>query len=131
MEPSNKQRIVSRLDELSEVKSAVDVTRLDYEAKRSELLKSIQAELDAVDAEYKPLIESATARIATLEEEIKNDVLQHGASVKGSRLYAVFYHGRVSWDTSSLDQYAKTHPEIGPFRKEGNPSVSLRAVQVG
>jgi len=65
MELSNRQRIVSKLDKLSQVKSA-----------------------------------------------------------------AVFSHGRVSWDTSSLDQYAKTHPEIGSFRKEGNPSVSLRAVQV-
>ena len=130
MEPSNKQRIITKLDELSEVKSAVDVTRLDYEAKRAELLKSIQAELNALDAEYQPLIESASARIATLEEEIRNDVLQHGSSVKGSRLYAVFSHGRISWDTPSLDQYAKTHPEIASFRKEGHPSVSLRTVQV-
>ncbi len=129
MEPSNKQRIITKLDELSEIESAVEVTRLDYEAKRAALLKSIQAELDALDAEYKPLIDSSTERIAALREEIKNDVLQHGASVKGSRLYAMYSRGRVSWDTPSLDQYAKTHPEIVAFRKQGDPSVSLRIVQ--
>jgi hypothetical protein len=129
MEPSNQQRIAAKLDELSQVQAAVELTRLDYEAKRAQILKTVQTELDALDAEYNPLIESSKARIATLEEEIKNDVLQHGASVKGSRLFAVFYQGRVSWDTKRLDQYANTHPEITAFRKQGNPSVSLRTIQ--
>lgn len=129
MESSNKQRIAAKLDELSQVQAAVELTRLDYEAKRAQILKTVQAELDALDAEYNPLIESSQARIAALEEEIKHDVLQHGASVKGSRLFAVFYQGRVTWDTKGLDQYANTHPEITAFRKQGNPSVSLRTVQ--
>ena len=129
MEPSNQQRITDKLDELVQVQAAVELTRLDYEAKRAEILKSVQSELDALDAEYNPLLETSTSRIATLEEEIKNDVLQHGASVKGSRMYAVFNRGRVSWDTKELDHYANRHPEITAFRKQGNPSVSLRTVQ--
>jgi hypothetical protein len=129
MEPSNLQRIAAKLDELSQIQAAVELTRLDYEAKRAEILKSVQTELDALDAEYNPLFESSTARVATLETEIKSDVLQHGASVKGSRLYAVFNRGRVSWDTKELDHYAATHPEIVTFRKQGNPSISLRTLQ--
>jgi hypothetical protein len=129
MELSNKLRITDKLDELAEIQAAVELTRLDYEAKRAEILKSIQVELDALDAEYNPLFESSTARVATLETEIKSDVLRHGASVKGSRLYAVFYRGRVSWDAKELDHYAATHPEIVTFRKQGNPSISLRTVQ--
>jgi len=129
MEQSNNQRIAAKLDELSEVQSATEITKLDYEAKRAELLKSIRSELDALDAEYTPLIESSTARSATLEAEIRNEVLQHGSSVKGKRLYAVYYQGRVSWDTKSLDSFAATHPEIIAFRKQGDQSVSLRAVK--
>ncbi|MBM3129173.1 MAG: hypothetical protein FJ009_11200 [Chloroflexi bacterium] len=129
MDQSNKQHIVAKLDELSEIKAAVEITRLDYEAKRAEILKSVQAELDALDTEYNPLIESSAAQIAELETEIRNAVLQHGDSVKGNRLHAVYARGRVSWDTKGLDSYAATHPEVVAFRKQGEPSVSLRVVK--
>lgn len=39
MEQSNAQHIATKLDELAEIKAAADVTRLDYEAKRAEILK--------------------------------------------------------------------------------------------
>ena len=129
MQPSAAQRIAAKLDELAEIKAATDITRLDYEAKRAEILKAVQAELDALDAEYKPLTDAAAERVAALEAEIKQDVLQHGQSVKGSRLHAVFYHGRVSWDTKLLDKYAGAHPEILEFRSEGEPGVQLRPVK--
>lgn len=64
-----------------------------------------------------------------LEVEIKKDVLTHGASVKGRRSYAVFSRGRVSWATDRLDAYATTHLEVVEFRKQGEPSVSLRMVR--
>ncbi len=120
------QPIIAKLDQLSEIKAAAEVTRLDYEAKRAEIMKAVQTQLDDLAAEYEPLIESAEERAAALEAEIKRDVLAHGASVKGSRLYAVFARGRVSWDTKALDAYADTHPEVVEFRKQGDPVVSLR-----
>ncbi len=126
MEPSTAQHIATKLDELAEIKAAADITRLDYEAKRAEILKAVQAELDALDVEYKPLIDAAAERTAALEAEIKQDVLRHGQSVKGSQLHAVYSHGRVTWDTKSLDGYANAHPEILGFRKEGEPSIQLR-----
>jgi len=126
MEQSNAQHIAAKLDELAEIKAAADITRLDYEAKRAEILKAVQAELDALDVEYKPLIDAAAERTAALEAEIKHDVLRHGQSVKGSQLHAVYYHGRVTWDTKSLDNYADAHPEILGFRKEAEPSIQLR-----
>jgi hypothetical protein len=129
MEPSAAQRIAAKLDELAEIKAATEVTRLDYEGKRAEILKAVQAELDALDAEYKPLMDVSAERAAALEAEIKQDVLRLGQSVKGSTLHAVFYHGRVTWDTKSLDRYADAHPEVLEFRKEGEPGVQLRAAK--
>jgi hypothetical protein len=126
MEPPAAQHIAAKLDELTEIQAAAAVTRLDYEAKRAEILKAVQAELDALEAEYKPLMDAAAERTAALEAEIKQAVLRHGHSVKGSQLHAVYYRGRVTWDTKSLDQYAGAHPEILGFRKEGEPSIQLR-----
>lgn len=120
--------IKARLDELADIQAAVDVARLDYEAKRSAILATVQAELDALDAEYEPLFDASQQRIATLTDEIKSLVLTHGASVKSDRLQAVYTRGRVTWDTASLDRYAASHPEVVQFRKQGEPSVSLRVV---
>ena len=121
--------IVSKLNELSDVQSAVDVARADYEAKRAEILRTIQAELDALDAEFDPLFEASRERCAALTEEIKQAVVQSGASVKGAHLHAVYIKGRVTWDTKGLDKFAVAHPEVVAYRKQGEPSVSLRSVK--
>ena len=121
--------ITARLEELSEMQAAVEVTRLDLEAKRAEILKSVQAELDALEDEYAPLLATAEARIEALKEEIKSEVLEHGASVRGGHLQAVYSRGRVTWDTHRLEDYAEAHPEVNEFRREGSPSVGLRSVR--
>ena len=121
--------ITQRLEELAEVQAAAEVTRLDLEAKRAEILRSVQAELDALDEEFAPLLAAAEARIEALREEIKSDVLEYGASVRGTHVQAVYSRGRTTWDTRALDDYAAEHPEVNDFRREGSPSVSLRSVR--
>src|SRR3990172_4956317 len=98
MDTPNAQTIKAKIEELTQVKSAADVTRLDYEQKRAEILKAVQEELNALDAEYNPLLETANSRASTLETELRQEVLQFGATVKGSKLSFTFMHGRVSWD---------------------------------
>lgn len=123
------QYIIAKLEALAEVRAAAEVTRMDYEAKREEILTAVKAELDALTAEYEPLLASANERVALLESEVKRDVVEYGASVKAKQLHAVYARGRVSWDNRGLDGYAAAHPEILTFRKEGEPSVSLRVVK--
>ncbi|MBI3737788.1 MAG: hypothetical protein HY258_01945, partial [Chloroflexi bacterium] len=118
--------IISKLDQLADLQNAIDVTKKDYEAKRAEILKSVQAELDALTAEYDPLITSAEERSTTLEKEIRGDVIAFGASVKGKKFYAMFSRGRITWNTKALDEFAVLHPEVIDFRKQGEPSVSIR-----
>ena len=89
----------------------------------------MQAELEALDAEYQPLLEASQTRADALEAEIKDAVVHRGASIKGSRIYAMFFRGRVSWDREKLENYGKAHPEVLDFRKEGEPYVSLRVVK--
>ncbi len=121
--------IIAKLDELDAIRTAADVTRVDYEAKKAEILKKVQAELDALDEEIKPLLNVSELRVAELEEEIKQAVLKHGATVKGARVQAVYYKGRISWDSESLDRYAAAHPEVMQYRKQGEPSIQLRVMK--
>jgi hypothetical protein len=120
--------VAEKLERLSNLRNAAEFTRLDYETKRTQILKQIQAELDALDLEYKPVMERAEENIAALENEIKTDVLLHGESVSGGMYRATYTQGRVSWDNEGITKYAASHPEVLQFRKQGQPIVSLRVM---
>jgi len=121
--------ITPKLEELADLRATADATRIDYETKRSEILKAVHTELDALDAEYQPLLETSQSRADALEAEIKDEVVHRGASVQGTRIYAMFFRGRVSWDREKLEDYGKAHPEVMNFRKEGEPYASLRVLK--
>lgn len=123
-----KQDVAEKLNRLADLRSAVDLTRMDYEARRAEVLKQVQAELDALETEYQPLLDAALDNAAALEAEIKNDVLLAGQSVSTSFYQAIYMKGRVTWDNDGISKYAQLHPEVLKYRKEGQPSVTLRTV---
>ncbi len=111
----------------TDLQAAADLLRLDKENKRKAIITpEIQAQLDELDEEFDPLLEQALANVKSLAEDIKVAVIATGATVKGDLVQAIYTKGRVSWDTKALDGYAAGHPEIIQFRKEGEPSVSLR-----
>jgi hypothetical protein len=124
-----RERVADKLERLSNLRGATIVARLDYDSKKAEILKKVQDELDALDAEYNPLFETADGNIHDLEVEIKNDVLLFGESIQAGSVHAVFVQGRVSWDNDGMNRYAEAHPEVLPFRRQGQPSVTLRTVE--
>jgi hypothetical protein len=126
--PPTRDYVAEKLERLSRLRNAAEFTRLDYETKQTQILKQIQSELDALDAEYKPVLEAAGENIAALENEIKTDVLLYGESVSGGMYRATFTQGRVSWDNDGMAKYAAVHPDVLQFRKQGPPVVSLRVV---
>jgi hypothetical protein len=121
-----RESVARKLERLADLHAAADLARMEYEARRTEVLRKVQDELDALEAEFKPALDAAEANTAALEAEIKNDVLLRGESLRGSLLQAIYMKGRVSWDLSGMNEYARDHPDVLRFRKEGQPSVSLR-----
>lgn len=121
--------IAARLDELAAVRAAAEVTRQEYEARRAEILRAVQTELEALEAEFQPLLDAAQTREQALEAEIRSQVLEHGGTIRGSQLQAVYVRGRVTWDTSGLDEFANDNPAVLNFRREGAPSVQLRGLR--
>lgn len=122
----SKGYISEKLFRLTNIQADSNLTRMDYNEKRAELLEKVQAELDALDATYKPMFETAEQEITTLTAEIKNDVLLRGESIQGGAYEAMYVQGRSSWDNDGMKKYAVTHPEVLKFRKAGQPSVILR-----
>ena len=119
---------IEKLNQLAELKSAVDALNLKKQALiESVLTPEIKQQLADIDAEFDPEYEAVSEKTTALEQEIKADVVQAGETVKGDHFMAVFNNGRVSWDTKGLDGVLAVMPELEKFRKEGAPSVSIRA----
>lgn len=117
------------LDELQQLRAATEVLRLDYEAARKEAMVPVQDQLDDIDAEFKGKLAAALDQAEDLETAVKDAVLAEGTSIKGATLHAIVSKGRVSWDTAKLEGIATVFPQILAARKEGAPSVAIRAIK--
>lgn len=121
--------ITEKLDRLSELQAQLDALRLHYDGLKADILTpELQQALSEIDADAKEALEATRGGIDNLTAEIKEDVIKSGTTVKGKYLMAVWNKGRISWDTKGLDGYAVAHPEMSAFRKEGDPSVTLRKI---
>ena len=121
--------IEKKLDELAELYAQRDLAAMDKQKLLDELMTpEIKQKMLEIDAEFADKTEAVNDKIAALEAEVKEAVKHNGASVKGKFLHAVFTKGRVSWDNKGLDGLMVAVPQLAQFRKEGEPSVSLRKV---
>jgi hypothetical protein len=125
----SKAHVSEKLFRLTNLQADTDLARMDYNEKRAALLEKVQTELDALEAEYKPVFETAEEEITALAAEIKNDVLLRSESVVGGAYCALYIQGRNTWDNDGMTKYAVAHPDVLKFRKPGQASVVLRAVQ--
>ena len=119
--------ITEKLDRLANFQAERDFLALHKQELIDQVLTpEIKARLEEIEMEFAQRVEAVDENISALEEEIKNDVIQHGTTVRGTFLRAVWNKGRVTWNTKAMDGYASTHPEILEFRKEGQPFVSIK-----
>ena len=119
----------AKLDKLSELQAQADVIRLHFDDLKAQILTpELQQALADIDAEMNTSLSALQDGINNLTAEIKEDVVRGGTTIKGDYLMAVWNKGRISWDTKGLDGFAIAHPEMSAFRKEGDPSVTIREV---
>jgi len=126
---SLKPPIIAKLDDMARTQRDLEYLRQAQEEKRQSILAPVQAQLDALDAQFGKQIEALAETLTQMESSIKEDVKVLQESVKGTHLHAVYSKGKVSWNDDQLLGYAAAgHPEIKAFRSEGAPSVSMRKV---
>jgi phage host-nuclease inhibitor protein Gam len=122
--------IVQMLDELSAIRAKQAEVGDELQSRIDEILTpEMKKQIEELTTEYADKIKAAGANADELEKSVRDAVLKNGESVKGTFLHAVFSKGRVSWDNAVLDRYLKTHPELEMARKQGDSSVSIRAVK--
>ena len=121
--------IEQKLDQLAEMYAQRDLATMDKQKLIDELYTpELKKQIADIEAEFSAKTDAVNENIATLEAEVKEEVKQHGSSVKGKFLNAVFTKGRVTWETKGLEGLMVAVPQLAQFRKEGDPSVSLRKV---
>jgi hypothetical protein len=86
----------------------------------------LKARLNDIEAEFTQKAEAAASNIESLEAEIRAETLSHGETVRAAGIQAVWNKGRQSWDSKGLAGFSDAHPEILQFRKEGEPTVTIR-----
>ena len=121
--------ISQKIDQLANFQAQRDVLDLEKQSLIDQLIPpEIKARIEELEAEFSGKREVVDEKITELESEIKEEVIRHGATVKGNFLRVVYHPGRVTWDTKSLDAYARARPELLEFRKQGEPFVSIQKV---
>ena len=119
-----------KLDMLADFQAGRDAIALQKQQLIDDILNAeIKAKIADIEAEFADKLQTVNDNVTNLEAEVRQAVIENGASVKGTFLHAIWVKGRVSWDGKSLEGYMAAHPEIAAFRKEGEPSVSLRGVK--
>lgn len=120
---------IEKLNQLDEYQAQKALLDLDKQALIDAVYTpEIKKAIADIEAEFAIKSEAVDENIAKLTAEIKADVLTAGGTIKGEHMMAVWSKGRVSWDTKALDGVVALHPELAQFRKEGEPSVSIRKV---
>ena len=119
-----------KLDQLAEFVGQRDALELQKKEMISTVYTPEIAKAVAdIEAEFAGKVEAVDTNIAALKAEIEADVLAGGNTVKGSSMMAVWNKGRVSWDGKKLDGMIALIPQLAQARKEGEPTVSFRAVK--
>jgi hypothetical protein len=123
--------ITELLDQLANFQAQRDVLSLQKRELIDQILTDeIKLRLEEIEAEFAARVQAVEENIALLEEEIKGEVIRHGATVRGTFLRAVWNKGRVSWDTRGIERFAQKHPEVLGFRKQGLPYVSITKIDI-
>jgi len=123
----NEKQLKEKLDVLGELITIRENLIAEQKTLVDNLIPpEIKMQIMDVEAEFDDKLNQVNENINSLESAVKEQVKAFGQSVKGELIQAVWAKPRVTWDNKGLDGFMVAHPEIKAFRKEGEPSVSIR-----
>mgnify|MGYP001254060970 CR=1 FL=1 len=121
--------LVGKLNELAKLRSQLEIIHIERQAAIEQVIpEEIKTMLNKLEFDFGEKFNLLTKAINELEQEIRLGTIGEGRTVKGMYLQAVFSKGITSWDTKGLEEYAKTHPEVISFRKQGVAFVAIRKI---
>jgi len=127
----DQNQLIQQLDLLADFEARLDLIQVDKSAARKTIITpEIEAELEALDAEFAPLEQSVNKKIEAIKDIIKLYAIPTGKSVKGSSKQAVYNRGKLTIsDRRAYERYKEEHPEVVAFIREGDPWITFRDVK--
>ena len=89
----------------------------------------MREQLETIEAEYQPKLDALRVKLKSLEDEVKERVLNTGSTLKGNVVMAVYRKGSTKWDEKHLERLAAEYPRILEAKVEGKPSVAIQRIK--
>jgi len=108
---------------LSDMQSELERARQDA------IPPEVREQLETIEAEYQPKLDALQEKLKSLENEVKEQVLNIGSTLKGNVVMAVYRKGSTKWDEKHLERLAAEYPRILEAKIEGKPSVAIQRIK--
>ena len=108
---------------LSDLQSELEKARKDA------IPPEVREQIETIEAEYQPKLDVLREKLKSLEDEVKEQVLNTCSTLKGNVVMAVYRRGSTKWDEKHLERLAAEYPRILEARVEGKPSVAIQRIK--
>ena len=98
-------------------------------ARQDAIPPEVREQLETIEAEYQPKLDALQEKLKSLEDEVKEQVLNTGSTLKGNVVMAVYRKGSTKWDEKHLERLAAEYPRILEAKVEGKPSVAIQRIK--
>ena len=98
-------------------------------ARQDAIPPEVREQLETIEAEYQPKLDALQEKLKSLEDEVKELVLNTGSTLKGNMVMAVYRRGSTKWDEKHLERLAAEYPRILEAKIEGKPSVAIQRIK--
>ena len=98
-------------------------------ARQDAIPPEVREQLETIEAEYQPKLDALREKLKSLEDEVKELVLNTGSTLKGNMVMAVYRRGSTKWDEKHLERLAAEYPRILEAKIEGKPSVAIQRIK--
>jgi len=98
-------------------------------ARQDAIPQEVREQLETIEAEYQPKLDALREKLKSLEDEVKERVLNTGSTLKGNVVMAVYRKGSIKWDEKHLERLATEYPRILEAKMEGKPSVAIQRIK--
>lgn len=98
-------------------------------ARKDAIPQEVREQLETIEAEYQPKLDVLREKLKSLEDEVKEQVLNTCSTLKGNVVMAVYRRGSTKWDEKHLERLAIEFPRILEAKIEGKPSVAIQRIK--
>ena len=98
-------------------------------ARQDAIPQEVREQLETIEAEYQPKLDVLREKLKSLEDEVKEQVLNTCSTLKGNVVMAVYRRGSTKWDEKHLERLATEYPRILEAKVEGKPSVAIQRIK--